>query len=64
MFTFSTQDGINDDFEKSHDLFRDAFLDGFPWEVLWVVHLTWCSRGDTGPSSQVSTMDDKAPGNW
>ena len=30
-------DGLNDDFEKSHDLFRNAFCDGFPWEVLKVL---------------------------
>lgn len=29
--------GIEDDFEKSHELFREAFEDGFPWEVLKVL---------------------------
>lgn len=29
--------GLEDDFEKSHDLFRGAFVDGFPWEVLKVL---------------------------
>ena len=28
---------MNDDFEKSHDLFRDALVNGFPWEVLKVI---------------------------
>jgi hypothetical protein len=30
-------DGIEDDFEASHSLFRDAFKNGFPWEVLKVL---------------------------
>ena len=30
-------DGINNDFEESHDLFRGAFTEGFPWEVLKVL---------------------------
>ena len=29
--------GIDDDFEASHDLFRDAFTTGFPWELLKVL---------------------------
>ena len=29
--------GVDDNFEKSHDLFRNAFTKGFPWEVLSVV---------------------------
>merc|ERR1711944_207617 len=29
--------GIDDDFEKSHQLFRKAFSSGFPWEVLKVL---------------------------
>ena len=27
---------MDDDFEKSHDLFRNALVNGFPWEVLKV----------------------------
>ena len=34
---FSILDGIKDDFEASHSLFRDAFKSGFPWEVLKVL---------------------------
>ena len=30
-------DGINNDFEKSHELFRDAFKKGFPWELMKVL---------------------------
>ena len=30
-------DGIDDDFEASHNLFRDAFKSGFPWECLKVL---------------------------
>lgn len=29
--------GINNDFEKSHELFRDAFKKGFPWELMKVL---------------------------
>ena len=34
---FPILDGIKDDFEASHSLFRDAFKSGFPWEVLKVL---------------------------
>ena len=30
-------DGIENDFEESHNLFREAFPEGFPWEVLKVM---------------------------
>ena len=30
-------DGINDDFEKSHEFFREAFTEGFPWELIKVI---------------------------
>ena len=30
-------DGLRDDFEISHEIFRDAFSEGFPWEVLKVL---------------------------
>ncbi len=43
---------MNDDFEKSHDLFRGALVNGFPWEVLKVfsgppnVVFTWRHWGE------------------
>ena len=36
-FVLKFLDGLEDDFEESHSLFRDAFVDGFPWEVLKVL---------------------------
>ena len=30
-------DAINDDFEKSHEFFREAFTEGFPWELIKVI---------------------------
>ena len=30
-------DNLNNDFERSHDLFRGAFIEGFPWELLKVL---------------------------
>ncbi|CAB4029090.1 Hypothetical predicted protein [Paramuricea clavata] len=44
--------GLDDHFEKSHDLFRDALVNGFPWEVLNVfsgppnVVFTWRHWGE------------------
>ena len=35
--SFLLLDGINDDFEASHDLFRGAFKNGFSWELLKVL---------------------------
>jgi hypothetical protein len=35
-YNFSTSDGLNNDFEESHHLFRGAFPEGFPWELLKV----------------------------
>lgn len=43
---------MDDHFEKSHDLFRDALVNGFPWEVLKVfsgppnVVFTWRHWGE------------------
>lgn len=48
----SLLDGLGDDFEKSHDLFRDALVNGFPWEVLKIfsgppnVVFTWRHWGE------------------
>jgi len=44
--------GTTTDFEKSHELFRSAFTDGFPWEVMKVytmppsVMFSWRHWGD------------------
>ena len=35
--SLSLLDGINNDFEASHELFRDAFTKGFPWELMKVL---------------------------
>ena len=43
---------MDDHFEKSHDLFRNALVNGFPWEVLKVfsgpphVMFTWRHWGE------------------
>ena len=37
FYCTSFSDGINDDFEKSHEFFREAFTEGFPWELIKVI---------------------------
>ena len=37
-------DNLNNDFERSHDLFRGAFIEGFPWELLKVLSGTSNSK--------------------
>ena len=58
---------INEDFEESHKVFRSAFTDGFPWEVLKVIkgppvvmftwrhwaHFTGTFRGVNGSGNKI-----------
>ena len=61
---------INDDFEESHKLFRNAFPEGFPWEVLKVIagppvvmftwrhwaHFTGSFRGEHGRGQKIQML--------